>query len=89
MADSAASGGETSGSTSPVPPPSNDDSKAIGPDPIGKKKKKYKFVEPPGIMTWIFSFAKKCLACGLIYCFGYFRVINQFMQINCENKLFS
>lgn len=48
--------------------------KAIGPDPIGKKKKKYKFVEPPGISTWIFSFAKKCLACACVYAFGYFRV---------------
>jgi hypothetical protein len=47
--------------------------KAIGPRPIGKKKK-YKFVEPPGITSWISSFVKKCLVCGLIYGFGYFQV---------------
>ncbi|ODN05770.1 Extended synaptotagmin-2 [Orchesella cincta] len=73
--------GETSGSNpsgaaenTTLLPARNDGFKAIGPDPIGKKKKKYKFVEPPGIMTWVISFAKKCLACGLIYAFGYFRI---------------
>jgi len=47
--------------------------KAIGPRPIGKKKK-YKFVEPPGVTSWITSFVKKCLVCGLVYGIGYFQV---------------
>ena len=37
-------------------------------------KKTYKFVEPPGITSWLVSFAKKCLVCGLVYSFGYFQV---------------
>lgn len=51
--------------------------KAIGPRPIGQKKK-YKFVEPPGVTTWITSFVKKCLVCGLVYTLGYFQVSNHF-----------
>lgn len=79
MADTAGgSGGDGAPLVPAPPPPPTDGFKAIGPDAIGKKKKKYKFVEPPGIMTWIFSFAKKCLACGLIYAFGYLRVMTYF-----------
>lgn len=83
MADTAGGSGGDGGGIAPlVPAPPNDVFRAIGPDAIGKKKKKYKFVEPPGIMEWIFSFAKKCLACGLIYAFGYFRVMTYFKLID-------
>lgn len=47
--------------------------KAQGPRPIGAKKK-YKFVEPPGITEWIGSFFKKCLVCGIVYTLGYYQV---------------
>ncbi|CAG7726678.1 unnamed protein product [Allacma fusca] len=48
----------------------------IGPASLnpGGKGKKYKFVEPPGISSWMFSFAKKCFVCGLVYSMGYFQI---------------
>jgi len=49
--------------------------KPIGPTGVmSSRKKKYKFIEPPGIFSWLYSFAKKCLVVGVVYSMGYFQV---------------
>ena len=67
---SAGVSGESSKSAEP-PATTSSKFKPIGPKDL---KKKYKFVEPPGISEWGFSFAKKCGLTMILYLLGYYQV---------------
>lgn len=67
------SGGGDGGQSTDKPQakPSTSKFKPIGPKDL---RKKYKFVEPPGLADWGLAFAKKCGLTMILYFMGYYQV---------------